>query len=300
MTPPLQQLEPPRQPNGDRAHPVMPSQLPVFESPSPSRTGQVQAERSLSFDVRADVRAKLPIPATAAPSLPPQTLLPLLAPSGPAPASPASAAGPSSSPDRPSAASPAVVLLTAGIPEGTPTPTLPKLKPASFTSHRNAANPGLALGLLQEMQGIVSRWHTELHQIVRQIHDLYAAGPIVDGWLESYAQDDLPAPDLRHADVECLAHFVEKNWGMAEERALSPTSVNAPTGSSAAGYRLCGLKEDGQLWFRHCPAAQVPAVSVAIARHQQLRQLLARKQHLETQLGQISERLIHLHSEIQL
>lgn len=297
MTPPLQQLESLRQSNGDRAHTVMPSQLPVVESPSTGQTRQVQAERSLSFDVRTKLSATTPASSL---SLPPQTLLPLLASSSSTPSASVHSAAPSSAPDGSSAAPPAVVLLAEEIPEGIPTPILPKLKSTSFTSHRNAANPGLALGLLQEMQSIVSRWHAELHHIIRQIHDLYAAGPIVDGWLESYTEDTRSAPDLRHADVECLAHFVEKNWVMLEDRASSAPPLQASAGSSAAGYRLCGLKEDGQLWFRHCPPAQVPAVSVAIARHQQLRQLLARKQHLETQLGQISQRLIHLHSEIQL
>ncbi len=148
-------------------------------------------------------------------------------------------------------------------------------------------NPGLALGLLQEMSGIVSQWQEELTQIVRQIHDLYAAGAIVDGWLESYTQDGKTASALRHAEVDHLADLAEKTWAAA-----------TGTLQDAAGYRLCGLKEDGQLWVQHCPLAQVPAVSLAIARYQKLRQLLARKQHLETHLGQLSERLIGLHSEM--
>jgi hypothetical protein len=180
--------------------------------------------------------------------------------------------------------------------EDSPTPMLPKLKPTSFTSHRNAFNPGLALGLLQEMTHIVSEWQVELRHIQQQIHGLYAAGPIVAGWLESYTQDNRPAPaELRHVEADCLADWAAKQW-------RAPIA-NTPTTDQkllldGAGYRLCGLQEDGQLWVRHCPAAQVPAVSLAIARHQQLRQLLARKQHLETHLGQLSERLITLHGDI--
>ncbi len=172
---------------------------------------------------------------------------------------------------------------------------LPKLKPTSFTSHRNAVNPGLALGLLQEMTHIVSQWQGELRHIQQQIHSLYAAGPIVAGWLESYAQDDRPAPELRHVEADCLADWAATQW---RAPIAAPTTADQNPLLDGAGYRLCGLKEDGQLWVRHCPAEQVPAVSLAIARHQQLRHLLARKQYLETHLGQLSERLITLHSEI--
>ncbi len=38
---------------------------------------------------------------------------------------------------------------------------------------------------------------------------------------------------------------------------------------------------------------------MAIARYQKLRQLLGRKQHLETRLSQLAETLVILHSHIQ-
>ncbi|MCX7597003.1 MAG: hypothetical protein N2235_25305, partial [Fischerella sp.] len=66
------------------------------------------------------------------------------------------------------------------------TPRLPKFKTPSFTSHRNGANPALAMNLLEEIQEIVAGWQTELQKIVRQIQDVYLEGPIVNGWLESY------------------------------------------------------------------------------------------------------------------
>jgi hypothetical protein len=65
------------------------------------------------------------------------------------------------------------------------------------------------------------------------------------------------------------------------------------------GYRLCGLDADGQLWSRPCPSQQVPYVSLAIARYQKLRILLARKQTLESRLNQLIQNLTMLHGLIQ-
>lgn len=172
------------------------------------------------------------------------------------------------------------------------TPLLPRVKMPNFTSHRNAANPALAMNLLQEIGTIVAAWQDDLQQVVRQIQDLYSEGPIVDGWLESYTQEDEANPTFRHADVECLMNFVEKTWGASEAAESLRSEPNA------AGYRLCGLNEDGQVWFRHCPPEQVPAVSLAIARYQKLRQLSARKQDLETRLSQLAKTLVDLHSQL--
>ncbi len=75
-----------------------------------------------------------------------------------------------------------------------------------------------------------------------------------------------------------------------------------PTGGGkldvAAGYRLCRLESNGKLWFCPCPPDQVATVSVAIARYHQLRQLLSRKQDLESRLTQLSEALVILHGQL--
>ncbi|WP_421655180.1 hypothetical protein [Leptothermofonsia sp. ETS-13] len=182
------------------------------------------------------------------------------------------------------------------------TPALPRLKTPSFSSHRNAANPTLAMGLLKEMETIVAGWQEELQQVLRQIQDLYLEGPIVDGWLESYAHQDGEAPEFRHADVDCLMDYVEKMRAHSQKEPLptstSPYGEKLQSEANAAGYRLCGLNEDGQLWFRHCPAEQVPAVGMAIARYQRLRLLLSRKQYLETRLEQLAETLVMVHSRL--
>lgn len=141
------------------------------------------------------------------------------------------------------------------------TPALPKLKTPRLSTHQNATNPELAINLLQEIQGVVTGWQLSLQQVHAEIQDLYAEGPIVDGWLES----------------------------------------NPPGGGSpvpAAGYRLCRLQSDGQLWFCPCPPDQVATVSVAIARYHQLRQLLGRKQDLESRLTQLSETLVIVRGQL--
>ena len=170
-------------------------------------------------------------------------------------------------------------------------PTLPKIKSPSFSSHRNGANPALALSLLKEIQTEVAAWETELQQIVRQIQDIYIDGPIVDGWLESHSREPEPGTaTLRHAEVDRLMDYVEE---------ICSSDQGVTCESPRAGYRLCGLDSAGKMWSRPCPPEQLPGVSVAIARHQKLRQLLGRKQYLETRLGQLAETLVVLHSHLQ-
>lgn len=173
-------------------------------------------------------------------------------------------------------------------------PTLPLVDSMGFTTHRNIANPQLAMNLLRELETMVQGWQDSLQQVMQQIQALYDEGPIVDGWLESYTQEGEALISLRHADVDCLLDYVEKHWAEIQ----SPDSAANPMAADiAAGYRLCGLNEDGQFWFRHCPAEQVPVVSLAIARYQRLRQLLQQKQQLEARLGQLAEALIEVHHQ---
>lgn len=180
------------------------------------------------------------------------------------------------------------------------TPHLPRMQSPSSTGQRAAANPALARNLLKEIETVVVQWQDELQAVLQQIQDLYAEGPIVDGWLESYAQEDSAVSTLRHADVECLMDYVEKQWNAAPPVAApAAESARGRENLTNAGYRLCGLNEDGQLWFRHCPPDQVPAVSLAIVRYQKLRQLLNQKQHLETRLSQLAETLVGVHRQLQ-
>ena len=171
-------------------------------------------------------------------------------------------------------------------------PSLPKFKTPSFSSHRNAPNPALASNVLQEIQEIVAGWQAELHKILRQIQDLYLQGPIVNGWLESHEKQPQPeaTATLRHAEVDRLMDYVEE---ICAEQEAQPHKESGRT-----GYRLCGLDASGEVWSRDCPPEQVPSVSMAIARYQQLRQFLERKQKLENRLNQLSETLIVLYGHI--
>ncbi len=162
---------------------------------------------------------------------------------------------------------------------GNKTPSLPKFKNPTFSSHRHGANPALAMNILQEIQEHVAGWQTELQTILQQIQDIYLEGPIVNGWLESNPQEPEQGgtATLRHAEVDRLMDYVEE---------ICTTSGKVSYQSSRTGYRLCGLDTSGKVWSRPCPPEQLPTVSMAIARHQKLRQLLGRKQHLESHLGQ--------------
>lgn len=170
-------------------------------------------------------------------------------------------------------------------------PSLPKLKTPSFTSHRNGANPALAMNLLQDIQESVSAWQRELQKIILQIQDIYLEGPIVNGWLESHDREAEAGgtATLRHAEVDRLMDYVEEICDQSKVSCQSPR----------AGYHLCGLDASGKVWSRLCPPDQVASVSMAIARYQKLRHLLGRKQYLETRLTQLAETLIILHGHIQ-
>ena len=176
--------------------------------------------------------------------------------------------------------------------DGSKTPSLPKLKTPSFSSHRHGANPGLAMNLLQEIQETVAGWQIELQNILKQIQDIYLEGPIVNGWLESNPKEPEAGgtATLRHAEVDRLMNYVEE---------ICATGGKVSYQSSITGYRLCGIDDTGKVWSRPCPADQIPNVSMAIARYQKLRQLLGRKQSLETRLSQLAQTLVVLHGHIQ-
>jgi hypothetical protein len=144
------------------------------------------------------------------------------------------------------------------------------------------------MNLLQELQQLVLSWQQELKRIQQQIEALYEEGPIINGWLESHSNDpDKNITSLRHAEIDELMNYVEKTLTQTDD-------------SSLADYRLCGLDENGQLWSKRCPARQVPAVSLAIARYQKLRQLVNQKELLETRLAQLAENLVVCRGQLQV
>lgn len=174
-------------------------------------------------------------------------------------------------------------------------PVLPRRKRPSFSSHRHDANPALALKVLQDIQIAVEAWHKELKQTIQQIQDLYMEGPIVDGWLEVVEEPAGPGQDLstamlRHADPQELSGYVDHLYQSLEaEQNFTPQEQQTET----PNYRLCSLDSDGRLNCIPCPPAQLSTISLAIARHQRLRQLLDQKQYLEARLKRTVEVLTH-------
>ena len=160
---------------------------------------------------------------------------------------------------------------SAVVPAQTKSPTLPKLKEPSFSSHRHGINPNLPMTLLKEIEATVAGWQAELKQILQQIQEVYQEGAVIEGWLES-AEDGKP-------QGEAVA--------------------NASPNPFFRGYRLCGLDKDGKLWSRSVTPQQLPEVSLAIARHQKLKQFLTRKQELEHRLNELAEMLILVQGHLQ-
>lgn len=138
-------------------------------------------------------------------------------------------------------------------------PALPRMKQVKFSTHRNSTNPAFALSLLHDVAQVVEQWQQRLEMTHQQIHSLYAEGAIVDGWLESEV---------------------------------------GPQGQTR-GYRLCGLDQHGQVWRRPCAPEQLPSLSLAIARYQKLRQLLAQKKGLEVRLHRLVKTLTVLRGQLQ-
>lgn len=161
-------------------------------------------------------------------------------------------------------------------------PLLPRRKLPTFSRHRHDANPALAVKVLQDIQMAVEAWHQDLKQTVHRIQALYMEGPIVDGWLETVDEHPnqaaaLDAALLRHGDPQALSGYVEQLCQSLE-------SPPAGTDLGRPGYRLCSLDSDGRVQYFPCPPEQLSTISLAIARHQKLRQLLDHKQFLEAKL----------------
>ena len=198
-------------------------------------------------------------------------------------------------------ASPARPAVVAEVPTATaPTaalPSLPRGKRPSFSRHRNEANATRAVELLVGVQETVAGWHQALRQVLADIQAVYQSGPMVEGWLEAIATPPATGgatePDaalLRHGDPAQLAAYVER---------LSQGQPPVGAGGKTQ-YRLCSLDADGRLQCQPCPPEQLGVISQAIARHQQLRQLLHQKQLLENRLKQAADALEQVHQTLGL
>jgi hypothetical protein len=207
--------------------------------------------------------------------------------SGPKPAAPAPRVP---TPNEPSPTAPPARLTSFPV-QGPPSnlPLLPRRKRPAFSRHRHDANPALAIKVLQDIQMSVEAWHQDLKQTVQRIQALYMEGPIVDGWLETIDNGtpanqppELDTALLRHGDPQALTGYVERLCQSPESPTASPTPPSSDLGRP--GYRLCSLDSDGRVQHFPCPTDQLSTISLAVARHQKLRQLLDHKQFLEAKL----------------
>jgi hypothetical protein len=158
-----------------------------------------------------------------------------------------------------------------------------------FTGLRQDANPILAAHMLQEMYKMVTEWQQELEQIERESFNITVSGTVLAAWLESRTFKhgstgaEIPTPYVTVDPISILEGYAN------DLTAVDPQ----------AGYRLCGLDEDGKLWTRPCPMTEILVVSRSIARYQQLKDLTDRKQQLEQYIRQVLEDLVHLRLKLQ-
>ncbi|MBD0337472.1 MAG: hypothetical protein ICV62_18450 [Cyanobacteria bacterium Co-bin13] len=181
-------------------------------------------------------------------------------------------------------------------------PLLPRKKRPLLSSHRHDANPALAIKVLEDIQGAVEGWHQALRQTLLDIQAIYLEGPIVEGWLEMVtppeAGQGVNSAILRHADPQELTGYVDRLCQAAA--AVEPGAAQSPATRPEPQYRLCSLDADGQLQCQICPPDQLPFVSMAIARHQKLRQHLNQKQYLEARLKRAVEVLTQAREDLDI
>lgn len=136
--------------------------------------------------------------------------------------------------------------------------------------------------LLSAEQTDITVLEAQLQQLLCQIQELYLAGPLVDGWLEANSL----TPEPSNAMV-CYDSVEDLSDCMLDVRKFAQGKVSCE--SQGSSYRLCGIDKFGHQWFHPCPMEQLPSVTIAIARYQQLRQLLHHKQEVEARLYKLRE-----------
>ncbi|MGQ9870440.1 hypothetical protein [Leptodesmis sp.] len=122
---------------------------------------------------------------------------------------------------------------------------------------------------------------------------------------ESSRQQAMAAPALATNLLGDLQNRVQE-WTLGLQEILEQIQALYSEGpviegwleSSGATYRLCGVNEEGQLWYRPCPPEQILDISLAIVRYQKLQQLFSRKRSLEIRLTYLTETLLSTHSRL--
>lgn len=144
--------------------------------------------------------------------------------------------------------------------------------------------PDAVIQLLKEIGDTLTLWKQELEWVTGQIQTLSLEGPIVEGWLES----TIDAPSVIHASTEPTQQAFAEQWPSLKQWISLDEELER---SGHTCYRLCGFDTEGNPWSHPCPEDQIPAVSLAIARYQKLRQLNQRKQDLENHFSHLGRTL---------
>ena len=185
-----------------------------------------------------------------------------------------------------------------------PTLDLPKFKLPNLTQHQNSFNMALPMNLVKQIEAQIEAWQIDLRHILNHIQAIYAEGPIVNGWLEpveaSKTAPQLNTAALQDASTQVLMDYVEH---ICAEAAATDLTAAATATATVTGtpiqYQLCGLHADGRVWSRPCPPAQLPTISLAIARYRKLQVLLQQKDALELQLQQAATALMAVQAQLQ-
>ncbi len=144
---------------------------------------------------------------------------------------------------------------------------------AKLKGQYHQPNAGLVLHMLQELQYLLNSWQQEILELEQNISLVRESGPIVAGWLEAEAH---------HSDFSLE----------------SPEKIPEILQQQSLEYQLCSLDERGEIAARDCPEPEMFGISKALARHQQLRQLIDRKSNLEANIKHTLATLVHLRMEI--
>jgi hypothetical protein len=142
---------------------------------------------------------------------------------------------------------------------------------AKLKGQYHQPNAGLVLHMLQELQYLLNSWQNEISELEQNIAVVRESGPIVAGWLEAEVNDF---------------------------SLQSPATISEILQQQSLDYQLCSLDESGEIAARDCPEPEMFGISKALARHQQLRQLIDRKSNLEANIKHTLATLVHLRMEI--
>ncbi|ESA36981.1 hypothetical protein N836_05305 [Leptolyngbya sp. Heron Island J] len=153
-------------------------------------------------------------------------------------------------------------------------PQLPHTDDGEVNSLRHEVNPAIALNTLTEIYTKVQQYQVQLRQLTQKIHQIYAEGPVVSGWLASEASlnaavkysnrqgeqhhpgqakpvrgfGDADLALFRHGDANDLMNYLSalENAVLENGRSLKSTSSAA---SSSSGNQASVLAQES------CPSA---------------------------------------------